>query len=92
MTLSATTKISRNPLVLSTSLGDEYVMMDIDSGNYFSLAAVSARIWDLLENSQTMAQLQAALIAEYEVDAAICQAELTDFISTALDAKIVQAG
>lgn len=90
MALSDTDKLMKRDTVLSTDLGDEYVMMDIDSGDYFSLDGVSRRIWELLDTPASPDDLVTALIGEYDVDAETCKAEVTSFLQDLLDANILQ--
>jgi hypothetical protein len=47
------------------------VLLDIESGEYFSLNDVGKRVWDLCDGSRTVAQVADAICSEYEVPATV---------------------
>jgi hypothetical protein len=53
--------------VISRQLGDEFVLLDLASGNYYGLDAVGARIWQLFVEGKSPQEVEARLRAEYEV-------------------------
>jgi hypothetical protein len=53
--------------VMFNRVGDEIVLLDLDSGTYFGLDAVGGRVWDLLSNSATIAETIETLLAEFDV-------------------------
>ena len=61
--------LSRSDEVMFQSVGDEAVLLDLASEQYFGLNPVGARIWDLLDGSATLAQVHATLCSEYDSDA-----------------------
>lgn len=61
---------------VSSDLGGEVVILDLDGSKYFGLDGVGARIWELLAESRTVAALQQALLAEYDVDPDQCRQDL----------------
>jgi hypothetical protein len=67
MTLEITTNITRHPDMLSAEIGGEAVMMSIEKGAYFGLNPVATRIWDLIEQPKTVAELIQAITDEYDV-------------------------
>ena len=82
-------KYSRNGKVLSGRLHDELVMMDLDSGKYYSLNAVATRIWDLLEKPLDLDSLCGILAGEYEVDAANCHSEVEECLKEMVRLELV---
>ncbi len=79
-TILLTTQIQRRGDLLSSEMDGETVMLDMVSGYYFSMDSVGGRIWQLLENTQTVAQLCETLQQEYEVDAETCAREVVEFL------------
>ena len=53
--------------VLARQLTGETVILDLDRGTYFGLNAVGTRIWELLEQGQTLRRICDGLAEEYEV-------------------------
>ncbi len=65
---------------LSAKVGDELVMMSVESGNYVGVTEVGARIWELIERPMAFDVLCAALEQEFEVDPVICRGEVESFL------------
>ena len=53
--------------VMARRVGDETVILDLASGTYFGLDPVGARIWQLMTEGKTLAEVCATMLAEYEV-------------------------
>lgn len=53
--------------VVARQLSGETVILDLEKGMYFGLNAVGTRIWELLEQGQTLRQICESLVTEYEV-------------------------
>ena len=52
--------------VLARQVGEETVMLDLAKGAYFGLDPVGARMWQLLAEGKTLAEVCDAVLAEYE--------------------------
>ena len=53
--------------VLSTTQGEERVLMDLARGRYYTLNAAGSRIWEQLESGAGVPQIIVALQREYEL-------------------------
>lgn len=65
---------------LSTELGNETVLMSIESGRYYGLEGTAQRIWSLLAAPRSLADLSIQLAKEYEVSPEQCAEEILPFI------------
>jgi len=54
--------------LLLQAVADEKVILDLDSGTYYTLDAVGARMIDLLRETGSIERAVAGIVAEYEVD------------------------
>lgn len=54
--------------VMARTVGDETVILDLASGSYFGLDPVGARIWQLIGEGGTLAEICATMLDEYEVE------------------------
>jgi Coenzyme PQQ synthesis protein D (PqqD) len=92
MAVSLDTLVSRNGDVLYAPVNtDEAVMLSIDAGKYYGLNAVAARIWEMLEQPMTLAQVCAQICEEFEVDMPTCEATVLKFADELLENGIVHA-
>jgi hypothetical protein len=53
---------------MARTVGDETVILDLASGTYFGLDPVGARIWALMGERKTLAEICATMLEEYEVE------------------------
>jgi hypothetical protein len=79
--IATMTRISRAEDWLAAKIGEEMVMMSVKTGGYIGLNEVGARIWDLLETPCDIDALCARLESEYDVEPAVCRAEIEDFVA-----------
>lgn len=68
--------IALTPRQISCGLGAEAAILQLESGKYYSLNPVGARVWQLLASPQKVSALLAVLLGEYEVPADRCRADL----------------
>lgn len=61
---------------VSSDLGGEAVILQLDSGVYHGLNAVGAAIWALLREPRRVEEIQQAILAEFAVDAERCQKDV----------------
>ena len=73
--------ISKRGDWISAKVGEEIVMMSAEEGKYIGLNDVGARIWELLDQPQTREQLEARLIAEFDVAPETCRSEVDAFLT-----------
>lgn len=69
--------------------GDESVLLDLASEQYFGLDAVGTRVWQLLEGDPDVQAAHAALAGEYDVDAAQLEADLLALLGQLADAGLI---
>lgn len=65
MTLSDRVEIPSQ--VMTRTVGEEVVMLDLASGTYFGLDPVGARIWELMADGKTLGEIRDQMLQEYEV-------------------------
>jgi|TARA_R110000824_G_scaffold61820_1_gene164069 hypothetical protein len=89
--ISMETKISSGKQILSSDIGDEMVMMDINLGKYFSLKGPSGRVWELIDKETSVQSIFDILLEEYDVEAEQCQKELFALLHDMHDAEMIVA-
>jgi hypothetical protein len=82
--LARDTAVVRNPRLIAADMDGDLVMMSIESGEYFGLGGVGTRVWELIATPHTLAQLTQAICAEYEVDEATCEPDISRFLADLL--------
>lgn len=80
MTLDMDSSVVAVTSVASSDLGEEAVLMDIDSGKYFVLNEVSAEIWRAIQTPCRVGALCDTLAATYAAPAEQIQASTLAFL------------
>ena len=75
------TKLSIPTQVMSRLVGDETVLLDLESGMYFGLDGVGKRIWESVAEGNDLGQVVAVIVAEFEVNEEQAQADVIEFAS-----------
>jgi hypothetical protein len=76
--------------VVYRALEGEMVLLNLRTGVYFGLDGVGTRIWQLLEEGCTVAQISEQLADEYDVAAAACEQDVRAFMSALRDNALVE--
>jgi hypothetical protein len=81
MTISSTSVLAAVKHQVSCDLADEVVILDMQDGIYYGLNAVGARIWSLLEEPRSVAEIHQTLLDEYEIDPEVCETQLMTLLT-----------
>lgn len=78
-----------------SELAGEAVILDPASGIYYGLSNdVSIRIWQLIQQAASVAQVRDAILSEYEIDTEQCDRDTTEILQALVNnhlAEIVNA-
>lgn len=72
-------RLTANETVVGAELDGEMVLLDTESGVYFGLDELGARIWRLLADGADTETIATALLADYDVEPARLRGDLADF-------------
>lgn len=87
LTLEST--FQRNKNIAVAQVGSDVSMLDEDSGMYYILENVAARIWELMEEKISLASIVSTLVLEYDVERDTCQKEVLAFAKKMIDSKMI---
>jgi len=90
MEVSLAARVSVPPDVLISKVGDESVILDLDSERYFGLDAVGTHMWKALTTSDTVQAAYEQLLGEYEVDAEVLRQDLLNLIGILRERGLVE--
>ena len=89
-------RLSRTSLVVAVQeqvwcdLPGEVAVIDLKSDIYYGVEEVGARIWHLLQAPTTVADITAAILREYDVGQAQCEADTLAFLAQLVDAGLAE--
>jgi hypothetical protein len=82
--------VRRNDRHLTNPVGDETVLLDLQSGDYLGLDPVASSIWSRLQAPQTLTSLVQALMEEYEVGEEECRRDTLEFLQRIDDMGLIE--
>jgi hypothetical protein len=87
MTLSD--KLTQSPHVVARAVGEETVLLNLESGMYFGLDPVGGRIWALIGDGKTLAEACDVLVKEYDVTRDVLERDALKLASDLAEQKLV---
>ncbi len=76
--------------LLLQSVADEKVILDPDSGNYYTLDAIGSRMIDLFRESGSLEQTVERIVIEYQVQAETAHDDLIELLDHMAQHGLVQ--
>ena len=89
--LSLATIVSASTNQVHARVGDDLVILDLDSSLYYSLDPVGARVFELLEEPTRLDAVADTIVAEFEVDAPTARKDVLALVDTLIAQKLVEA-
>lgn len=88
--LADDTRLTRCVEAAGTNVGDEVVILHLESGKYFGLDPVGTRIWDLLSEETTLAAICEQLQQEFDVMPEVLRADVRALLGSLLEHDIIR--
>ena len=80
----------QNKEVIQSRVGDEVVMLDVESGYYFGLNSVASVIWEMMKEKIELNTLVENLMKEFDVDKATCELDTLELLEEMKGKKIIR--
>lgn len=90
MSISFAAKIVVPTDTLINVIGEEAVLLNLKSEQYFGLDPIGTRMWNVLTTSDSVQTAFDALLSEYEVAADVLRRDLTDLLEKLLAHGLVE--
>lgn len=87
---SLSSTVVATPDQVHCALEGEAVILHLPSGTYYGLNPIGARIWSLLQDPMTVAELRDTLLAEYDVDRERLERDLLDLLSELAARELIE--
>jgi hypothetical protein len=70
--------LRRSPTATYQTVGEEAILIDLNSGTYYSLNDTGTMFWELLDGQRTIAACARAIAAEYDVTPDVVEADVLE--------------
>ena len=81
--------VTISPEVMSQEVSGETVLLDLQSESYFGLDEVGTRIWQLLQEQETLQGVYEVMLEEYDVAPDRLQADLEELMVQLSDSGLI---
>ena len=75
---------------VSSDLGGEAAILNLQAGVYYGLDTVAARIWALIQQPKTVNEIRDALLNEYDVGPDRCERDLLALLQELVSEGLVE--
>ncbi len=82
--------IALNDAVVSAELDDELVLLNVETGVYYGLNELGARVWSLLGSGHGEAEIVDRLAGEFDVERATLEADVRAFLADLAAAGLIR--
>lgn len=79
------TQVRIPPHIMTRRVGEDVVVLDLQSGIYFGLDEIGVRVWGLLEKGETVSAAIAAIAEAYDVAQETVRADVCELVQELLD-------
>lgn len=80
----------QNKEVIQSRIGDEIVMLDVESGFYFGLNSVASVIWDMMKKEVGLEFMIQELMKKFDIDRATCELDTLELLNQMVEKKIIR--
>ncbi len=91
MAVSFAERVRVAPDVLFRLVGEEAVLLNLNTVLYLGLNPVGTRMWTVLSSASSIQAAYDELLREYEVEPAQLRADLEEFVDQLLGQKLIEA-
>jgi Coenzyme PQQ synthesis protein D (PqqD) len=79
----------RKDQVIAQKASSDFLLFDMNDGNYYSLNEVGGRVWELCDWNHSLAQLVEILAAEYDAPAETLSNDVLELLEELGSGKLV---
>ncbi len=89
MSIETTARVVRQAGLMTTSVDDDLIILNMKTSNYIALDEIGRRIWDLIEMPALVCDVCAQLSTEFNAPGAQIEADVIAFLDEMLTEELV---
>ena len=75
--------------VIAQKASNDFLLFNMDDGNYYSLNDIGGRVWELCDGNHSVSQLVVAIAAEYDASAEVLEKDIVDLLEGLQNGKLI---
>jgi len=76
--LDANCKLQHSPDAVYETVGEEAILINLNTGSYYSLNDTGTIFWELVDGQRTVSDCACRIAAEYEVEVEVVESDLLE--------------
>lgn len=89
MRIGPESRLQRKDRVLVQRAADQWILLNVESGQYYALDEVSGRVWDLCDGSREVSKVVEAICADFDAPAEMVREDVLAFLDEMAEEKLV---
>lgn len=89
--LNLNSRITRNSDLVSSEVGEDTVLLDVEAGRYYGLDRLGSWVWSTLSEPHTVDALSEKMVASYEVELDQARQDLLEFLGELESMKLISS-
>jgi coenzyme PQQ biosynthesis protein PqqD len=82
-------RLRRRERVLTQRAADQWILLNLDDGQYYALDEVSGRVWDLCDGTRRVTEVVATLAADYDAPQGTIESDVMEFLQEMWDESLI---
>lgn len=83
------TRPRRKDRVLVQRAADQWILLNVENGQYYALDEVSGRVWDLCDGSHSVSAMVATICQEYDAPVGDVEEDVLAFLGEMAEEELV---
>jgi hypothetical protein len=75
--------------VIAQKASNDFLLFNMDDGNYYSLNDIGGRIWELCDGTHSVSELVVAVAAEYDAPAEVLEKDIVELLEGLQNGKLI---
>jgi hypothetical protein len=90
MDITSRSIVQANKDIVTAEVLGKVVMMDVNSGKYFSLAGPGGNIWEIIQQPVAVDAIVDELLQRYDVPRDLCERDVLEILRSLLEKGLVR--
>jgi coenzyme PQQ biosynthesis protein PqqD len=83
------TRLRRRERVLVQRAADQWILLDVENGQYYALDELSGRIWELCDGSHSVSAMVEAICRDYDAPPETVEQDVLAFLGEMAEEKLL---
>ncbi len=79
-----------DPELLYSKIGNEIVLLTVESGKYFKIDEIGSLIWEYIKKPKSISEIKDYLIQDYNVTEDQCVADISSFLDKLISDNLLK--